>query len=131
MTKNLKRLSWYRREVRDPYQPQYYTAITCSVYAPTMERPYASVLISIANAGGRVLLRVTDIEAAQRVIWLPLEAIGRLTAAVIKANEQADQVEQDMRVIFERRRLPAGAGLARTDTGEIVAEAERILTDTK
>ena len=124
-----QRLSWWRAEYRDPYEPRYYTAVTCTVMAPNLQRPYVSVLITIANAAGMVKLRVRDIVEARSVIAIPDHAAGKLQAAVDKGNRQADQIERDLRVMFERRKLPEGEGLARTDTGEIVAEADKAVAE--
>ncbi len=125
------RLAWWRGETRDPYEPRYYTAITCSVYSPTIDRPWASVLISIANAGGRVLMRVHSIESALQVIHIPQEAIERLTEALGRANEIADQIAEDRRLAEQRRRLPEGVQWVRSDTGEIISETTGVYSANK
>jgi hypothetical protein len=85
-----------------------------------MDRPYASVLISMANAIADVFMRVRSIEEAQRVVWIEPEALERLEKALVKANEMADKIEADWRVIMDRRRIPA-------DKLHIVEEVERML----
>lgn len=124
-----KLLARYRQEYRDPYAPQYYTAMTVSVYAPNLSRPFATVLVSWANAGGRVLVRFRSIEEVPGVFYIPSDEVLRLSKAVGEANRRADILERDMKVMFDRRHLPDGVGLARTDTGEIVAEAEKIIKE--
>jgi len=121
------RLSWYRWEYRDAYEPKYYTAYTVSVYAPNYNHPYPSVLISQANAGGRLLQRFPDLEIAQQYITIPQDALDRLQDALVTANEIADKIEEDMRLLMQKRHLPAGSKLVNSITGEIVAEAEYIL----
>ena len=120
-------LGWDRQVIRDPYEPKYYTAISCAVMSPTYDRPWASLLITTANAGGKVKLRFASLEAALQVYQLSPNCITKLVAALKEANDIADIIERDCQVMSQRRRLPQGVGLARTDTGQIVAEAEREL----
>ncbi len=120
-------LSWDRSEYRDPYEPKYYTAISCAVMSPTYDRPWASLLVSVANAGGKTTLRFATLEAAQKYFVLSPHCISKMIPALAEANRMADEIEADLRLSQQRRRLPQGVGLARTDTGEIVSEAERIL----
>jgi hypothetical protein len=58
---------------------------------------------------------------------LPSEAKERLGRAVTTAEEYKQEIMRDLRYISERRAMPPGVGLARTDTGEIIAEAEKII----
>lgn len=132
LSSNKKRcLGWWREEVHDPYNPEYWTAINVSVMSPMMEKPYVSVLISFSNANGRVTMRVRDIKEASEVVVIPIEDAMRLESAVIKGNKIADEIEKDYKLIFERRKLPPGVSLIRTDTGEIISEAEKILREGK
>ena len=124
---NHKRLAWHRWEIKDGFDQSKWTAFTISVFAPSYEHPYASVLVSIANGGGRVLMRLRTVSDAQSLFAIPGEIIDRLNRAVEQGEIEAQAIERDMRLALERRNLPAGTGLARTDTGQIVAEAERII----
>jgi hypothetical protein len=108
MSTNRGCMSYYRYEHRDPYNPKYYTAITCSVMGPSIERPYVSVLISFANATGKVTLRCRNIVEAQNIITLPLEAVQRLQESVSKGNIKADELERTYKLMFELRKLPTG-----------------------
>ena len=130
MKRNSKCLAYYRREIRDPYDDRYWTAITCSILEPTAEWPVPSVHISVANARGKVLFRVHDVDEATRIVRLPTKAKARLQTAFRNASVMADRIEADMKLMFARRQLAPGSHIVRTDTGEIVAEAERILKET-
>ena len=122
-----RRLTWCQWVVTDPYNHERYTTFYASVYAPTWERLYPSILLRITSGTGSAFFRASSVEALQRIIVIPTEYVGRLESAIVEAIRLADGIERDMRLAMERRKLPQGAGLARTDTGEIVAEAERIV----
>ena len=124
-----KLLARYRNEVHDPYEPQYYTAITVSVYAPTIAKPYTSVLVSFANAGGRVLCRFKDMAALRKIFEFSPEDNQRLGAAVRQGELLADVIDRDWHLIQERRKLPQGTSVVRSDTGEVIAEAEKIIRE--
>lgn len=127
------RLTYYRWEWQDPVQERYWTAVTISVYAPTYERPYPSVLVSIANGGGRILFRCQSIEAAKKRLIIPEVGLERLENAYRVGQELEIAIKKDLALLYTAGTLPQGAGLARTDTGEIVSErgaveqAERIV----
>lgn len=123
MSTNRGCMSYYRWEHRDPYDNKYYTAITCSVMRPTIERPYVSVLVSMANARGKTTARCRDIKEAQLIITLPPEAVTRLQEAVDRGNQIADELERTYKLMFELRKLPPGV------TGDAIAEVERFLKD--
>jgi len=126
---NLKRLTWCQWRITDPYDTSKYTRVYLSVYEPTWERPYASLLCKFANGGGEIFFRFACLDDAIQVIVIPGEYMERLATSLAIANQQADQIESDMRLAIERRNLSPGARLVRTDTGEIVAEAERYLEE--
>ena len=122
-----KRLTWYRWEWRDPYRKELWTAATVSVYEPTYEMPFVSFLISIANGGGRVLMRCCSLAEAQSRVVIPDKAIERLSLAETRARIILDDIKRDLRAIADIRSLSPGSQIVRTDTGEVIAEAERIL----
>src|SRR4030042_680149 len=116
-----KRLTWLRWEVQDPIEKRHWTAFTVSIYAPTEERRYVSVLTSIANGGGKVLFRTSSVAEAHKVILIPEEGKERLEMAEIKARVILKRVLHDQRIIDHANSLAPGAKLVRTDTGEVVA----------
>ena len=122
-----RRLTWYRWEWQDPIHPDMWTACTCSVYQPTYELPFVSVLVSIANGGGKVLFRCSSLEQAQQRIVIPDEGIERLQLAITKAQGYLEDIQEDLRLILNAHTLEGGGQIVRTDTGEILAEAERII----
>ena len=128
MTKK-KILRWLvvlRKKIHDPYS-NYASYLTTLVPLPTMEAPYPAILVSIKSGEFKKTIRFNTIEAYKVIFSLEEDEEMRLTEALRKANAEADRIEADMKLIFERRRLAPDAKLVRSDTGEIIADAERIL----
>lgn len=125
------RLTYYRWEWPDPFKPDKWTAATVSVYAPCMEYPFVSVFVSVANGGGHTLFRCKSLEQVKEHIIIPGEGMERLERAYTRGREMLAMLQRDMRILYAAKDLPAGVGLARTDTGEIVSDAvsaaERII----
>ena len=119
-----KRLTWYRWEHRDPMAKEKWTAWTVSIYAPTYERNHVSVLLSIANGGGRCLTTYGSLEALYGRVVVPVEGRERLERGITQAEAILGQIRRDLRLLAVPDSLPPGAHLVRTDTGEIVREAE-------
>ena len=119
-----QRLGWYRWEWADPYKPNMWTACTVSIYKPTYEMPFVSVLVSIANGGGRVLMRTKTLEEAQRRTGMGAEGYERLSVTFTKALDELDKVQRDMRLIYGAKDLPPDAVIVRTDTGQIISESK-------
>jgi hypothetical protein len=112
------RLGWYRWEVADPQQPNYWTATTVSVYEPTYERPYISILVSIANGGGRVLYRAASLEDAQLRTGMDYTGFKKLEVAVIKAKGKLLEVQADLKLIYESKK------------SRVESEIDQIMDDT-
>ena len=115
------------KRVRDAYSPKNWTWRMLMVPKPTMESPYPCILVSIRNGHSKLFFRVRDLDAYKQAFLLSSNEEAKIIQALSEAQAEADKLEGDIRLIFEKRRLPEGVGLARTDTGEIVAEAERIV----
>ena len=124
-----KRLAYYRWEWPDSIHKNLWTACTVSVYQPSYDMPFVSVLISIANGGGRVLMRTSSVAEAARRTGMPIEAMERLQLAETRAMGLLDDIKNNLRIIDNAHSLQPGSNLIRTDTGEIVAEAEKIIKD--
>lgn len=124
---HLRRLTWCKWERKDSYDKEKYTTFHISIYSPTWERPYVTLLISISNGGGRVFFRAASVADLQSVLIVPGHYLERLMEAEQEALRIADQVGRDMRLALQARNLAPGSCVVRTDTGEIIAEAERIL----
>jgi len=124
-----KRLTWYRWEWRDPYRKELWTACTVSVYEPTYEMPFVSVLISIANGGGRVLMRCASVMEAKHRVGIPEEGMERLELAVTRAEIILTDIKRDLRAIADIRSMAPGSQIVRTDTGEVIAEGEQAITE--
>ena len=98
-----KRLTWYRWEDPDPIQKDRWTAWTVSVYAPTYDRPFVSVLLSMANGGGRCLTRYRSLDALRLRLIVPEEGIERLELALTRAQRILVQIQADLRLIADAR----------------------------
>lgn len=106
MSTNKGCMGYYRYEHRDPYQSKYYTAISISVMRPTIEKPFVSVLASVANASGKVTFRCRDLSEVCNILVLPQDAIDRLQEYVNRGNQIADELEREYKLMFEMRHLP-------------------------
>ena len=71
--------------------------------------------------------RIEILKGVLLAFKLPESARERLSLALVEANHEADRIEQDYKLIFAKRQLAPGGSIVRTDTGEIIAEAERIV----
>lgn len=114
-------MGYYRYEHNDPYKPKYYTAISVSVMRPSIERPFVSVLVSVANASGKVTFRCRSLVEACNIIVIPQDAIDRLSELVIKGEAIADQLEQEYKLMFEMRHL------SDKDKAQAMVELKKIL----
>jgi hypothetical protein len=119
-----QRLGWYRWEWADPYKPDMWTACTVSIYKPSFDYPFVSVLISIANGGGKVLMRVKTLEEAKRRTGMSDEGYERLSMAFTKAQEELEGIERGLKLIYGAKDLPPDAVIVRSDTGQIISESK-------
>ncbi len=83
--------------------------------------------ISINNTHNKIFMRFRSLVALQQVFVVPAEYIARLSAAHEQAIEQSNHIQERVRLMCKLSNVPPGTQLVRTDTGEIIAEAERIL----
>jgi hypothetical protein len=122
-----KRLTWYRWEDRDPIAREKWTAWTVSVYAPTYERRYATILLSVANGGGRCLTRYASLGELRRRVTVPEDGIERLERAEVTALSLLVEIRRDWELIQRARAMKPGETLVNATTGEILSQAEDIL----
>ena len=125
------KLSWVAKKILDVYNPQKYTRVEVFVPKPTMEAPYPCLLVSIRNGHSKLFFRVNDLASYYDFFRLSVEEEARLRVGLERATAEADRLEEDAKLLFQRRHLPEGAQWVRTDTGEVIAEAERILRGTQ
>ncbi len=81
------KLASYRWEWTDPYDPEKWTAFTVSVWELSFEHPYVSVLVSIANGGGKCLFRCASLREARSLILVPIEGLPKLKQAIKAAGK--------------------------------------------
>lgn len=124
-----KRLAYYRWEWPDSIRKDMWTACVVSVYQPSYDLPFVSVLISISNGGGKVLMRTGTVEEAARRTGMPQEAMERLRLAETRAHEILNEIKENLRIIAGARSLSPEASLVRTDTGEVLKQAEKIIQE--
>lgn len=119
------RIAYARWEWADPYQSNLWTACTVSVYRPSYDYPHVSVLVAIANGGGKCFMRCKSLAEAQTRVVIPKQYLDRLHLAETQAISEMVTINDDIRLLREARR--PGARIVNTDTGEILADAERII----
>ncbi len=94
-----KRLAYYRWEDPDPIAKDRWTAWTVSVYAPSYDRAYVSVLLSMANGGGKCLKRYASLDDLRKVVHIPDEGIERLELALTRARSLLVDIRRDLKLI--------------------------------
>jgi hypothetical protein len=127
----LRLLTMVSKKLHDAYSPKSYTWRMVMVPKPTTEAPYPCILLSLSNGHNKILLRVADLKQYEEVFTLSDEEKASINKALSEANAEADRIEEDMRLLMSKRNLQAGAKIVNTGTGEILAEAEKILHDTE
>ena len=127
--KSLVKLAYFTRRIADPYNKGFYTTFEVFVPKPTLETPLPCILIAIRNGYQRLFFRVSSLKEISSSFRIPQSAKGRLAMALVEANHEADKIEQDYKLLFAKRQLSPGSQIIRTDTGEVIAEAERILRE--
>ena len=123
----LRRLTWAQWKVCDAFDATKYTTVYASIYAPRWETPFASLLIRITNGAGSVFVRFASVADAQQFVVIPEVYVERFEDAMARANTIADEITEAMQLAMHKRQLAQGAQIVRTDTGEVIAEAERII----
>lgn len=136
-------LTRFRRLIRDARRPEKYTALHVAVPQPTEkytalhlavpqpthEAPWPCILVTLSTGPrNRVLFRLRDLAAWDAAFILTEETRERLERQLAEARAQAAELIEDDRLAMLRRQ---GVGLARMDTGEIIAEAENIMREEK
>jgi len=117
------------RKIYDPYNSKGYTRLTLLVPKPTTEDPLPCILVSIRNGHSKLFFRVSSIAEYKSAFELATEEEERIQEALIQAHKEADKIVNDMKLLIRKNRLPDGVKWVQTDTGEIIAEAERILKE--
>ncbi len=112
---------WYRNWY-DCYNPKAFVRLGLFVPQPTNEAPLPCIIVSIRNGHSKLFFRVQNIEEYNAFWQIPPEVEEKLTQGLVEANNEADQIEEAQTLAHQRRRLPAGARLVRSDTGEVVSE---------
>jgi hypothetical protein len=131
MTRFIKQITWARWKLVDPYMDKYWTNFTLSVAKPSFEYPAPTVLMSIVNGGGRTFMRFRSLDDLRAVFVVPAEYTGRLSDAWTQAVAEANTIQKQLKAIMHVSDLSPGSQIVRTDTGEIIAEAERIIKDSQ
>jgi len=123
----IRKLAGFERDIPDPYNKNFHAHIEVFVPKPARDNPLPCILISIRNGHQKLFFRVASVAEISKALRVPRNASVRLKAALVEANYEADRIEQDYRLLFAKRHLLPGGQIVRTDTGEVIAQAERIL----
>lgn len=130
-------LARYRWEHVDPVRPEYWTAYCVTVHGPSYEHARVDILYSMSNGAGKCFCRYLTLESLTGEHTVPADGVERLQQAVTRGETLLETIRRDLRFLAAARDLPPGAGLARTDNGDIireepasyVTEAERFLKE--
>jgi len=127
--KHLKVVTWARWKVADPYDDRYYINFTASILKPTFEAPVPCASMSVVTAAGRVFTRFKNLADLRALFVVPDEYIGRLEEGYREAVRETTRIQTHLKMMMKAGGLEPGSFVVRTDTGEILAQAERILKE--
>ena len=127
--KHLRVITWCRWRHSDAFDDRFSVSYTASVLSPSYEYPIPCLSMSVVTAAGRIFVRFATIEALEQLYVVPGEYRDRLIAGYNMGLQQSEQIREHLRMIMHAKGLEPGASIVRTDTGEIIAEAERIMRD--
>lgn len=127
--KHLQVITWCRWKLPDPYTKENFTLFTASVLKPSFEFPLASVSMSIVKGRYKVFLRLPSLKDLSGVFVIPEEYQERLRKAYQQALAEAETIQKHQKALYKMQGLAPGSNVVRTDTGEVIAEAERILKE--
>lgn len=83
--------------------------------------------MSIVKGNYRIFLRIGTLDDLMSVFVIPGEYIERLRNGWDLAVKEADIISNHQKKLHGMRNLSPGSYVVRTDSGEIIAEAERII----
>lgn len=126
--KHLQVITWARWNVNDPLEPEYYTVFTASILKPSWEYPFPCASMAIRKGKNKLFMRMSY-QALINTFRIPVEYLDRLNSGYREALNLATSIQEKQRQLHKLNSLPPGTQLVRTDTGEIIAEAERILRE--
>jgi len=127
--KHLRVITWCRWKIGDPFDDRFYSIFTASVLKPSWEYPIASVAMSIVKGNHKLFMRIATLESLYSVFVIPEVYRERLSVAWGEAVTDACNIRDKQRLLHNIGNLEPGSAVVRTDTGEIIAEAERIMRD--
>jgi hypothetical protein len=122
----IQKLAWVRKKIEDPYNAKCYIDLELFVPKPTRDNPYPCILVSVRNGHSKLFFRLRDVSDFVQGFSLSRRMKEKLKDGLAEANLEADQIEQDMKLVFRRRHLKPGEKIVSTETGEIIAEAENM-----
>jgi hypothetical protein len=123
----IQKLAWVRKKVQDPFNPTKWVDIELFVPKPTTDNPLPCILVSIRNGHSKLFFRLSDVTGYVRAFSISRRMKDKLNAGLQEANIVADEIEHEMKMLFNIRK--GKATVIDSDTGEILNEAERILAD--
>lgn len=127
--KHLEVITWARWRINDSYAKEFYTVFTASVLRPNFEYPLATVSMSIVKGSRRMFLTFATLEDLRAVFVIPAAYNERLEFAYQEATEEMQTIIDKQQALHRMANLAPGSQIVRTDTGEVIAEAERILKE--
>jgi len=126
----ISNITWCRWKVVD-MDGEHYTVITVSVPKPGYQYPTACLLVSLTSGSRKVMMRFSDIKGLKQVFVVPCEYDERIGVGYGEAVKVADGIQRQLRAVMKMGGLGEGGKVIRTDTGEIIAEAENIIKGAK
>ncbi len=126
MKEKIRFICLFFKKLKDCYNPKSFTTLSVLVPKPSQANPLPCILVSVRNGHSKLFFRVQDLEAYYGFFKLPRETEIKLSEALTEANNEADRLEEDSRLVFQKRHLPNGVKLIRSDTGQIISEGSAI-----
>jgi len=128
MGSSFKSLTWASWKAYDQTDPEHFTIFTAFILKPSWEYPIASAAMTIRRGTKKILLRMSY-KSLDELFKIPKEYKERLDHAYRQSLTQSRDIIEQQKAYHKMAGLAPGSQIVRTDTGEIIAEAERILRE--
>ena len=128
MSGNFKSITWASWKAVDTFDHNHFTIFTAFILKPSWEYPIASAAMTIRRGTKKILLRMSY-DSLKKLFIIPGEYHERLDDGHLHAVAQMKDIIKQQKVYHKTADLSPGSCIVRTDTGEIIAEAERIIRE--
>jgi hypothetical protein len=88
----MSKLWEYRKEIPDPFKPQFKVKILMCVPHPTLFQPFPCILVLIGNPKSKIFFRLTNLSDLADVFVLPTDEVEKARQSLCSAQEEAQKL---------------------------------------